>query len=74
MDERFVAAKRDKKGRLSHFLTDIGNEYDYEIAKALVAEGKILNAETFLGKDKETYIRGKVDGDPENNLSELPEF
>ena len=65
--EKFVAVRRNNDGDLVAFKSNTGKEYDYE-------KGLIENAQTFKGKGGGTYIRGVVDGDKDNNLSNLPNF
>lgn len=72
--EQFVAARRNSDGDLIAFKSSTGKEYDYETAKELCEKGLISNAQTFKGKGGKTYIRGVVDGDKDNNLSNLPTF
>ncbi|MGL4336584.1 MAG: DUF3892 domain-containing protein [Turicibacter sp.] len=72
--EKFVAVRHNSEGDLVAFKSNSGAEYDYETAKELCSQGLIENAETFIGKGHNTYIRGKVDGEKGNNLSNLPTF
>ena len=72
--EKFVAVRRNNYGDLVAFKSNTGKEYDYETAKELCEKGLIENAQTFKGKGGGTYIRGVVDGDKDNNLSNLPNF
>lgn len=72
--ETFVAVRHNSDGDLIAFKSNTGKEYDYETAKELCAKGLIANAQTFKGKGGGTYIRGIVDGDKGNNLSNLPTF
>ena len=72
--EQFVAVRRNSDGDLVAFKSNTGKEYDYETAKELCEQGLISNAQTFKGKGGGTYIRGIVDGDNDNNLSNLPTF
>ena len=72
--EQFVAVRHNSDGNLIAFKSNTGKEYDYETAKELVSQGLISNAQTFKGKGSRTYIRGVVDGDKHNNLSNLPTF
>ena len=72
--ETFVAVRHNSDGDLIAFKSNTGKEYDYETAKELCAKGLITNAQTFKGKGGGTYIRGVVDGNKDNNLSNLPIF
>lgn len=72
--EQFVAVRHNSDGDLIAFKTNTGKAYDDETAKELVSQGLITNAQTFKGKGGGTYIRGIIDGDKGNNLSNLPNF
>ena len=72
--EKFIAVRRNNDGDLIAFQSSNGKEYDYETTKELCEQGLIANAQTFKGKGGGTYIRGVVDGDKDNNLSNLPNF
>lgn len=72
--ETFVAARRNGDGDLQSFMTSSGREMNYEEALAAVQSGAIAGVNAFQGRDGETYIRGDADGDPTNNLDQLPNF
>ncbi|NIK75791.1 hypothetical protein FHS15_000891 [Paenibacillus castaneae] len=72
--ERIVAVKKDGDGDLTAFKTSSGRELDYATAFQEVQAGQIAGVNTFKGKDGEFYIRGDADGDPTNNLDQLPLF
>lgn len=72
--ETIIKVRKDNRNRLVEFLTDLGNVYDYEMAKELISREEIINAELFTGRDGLLHIKGKNDQNPNNNLSNLPEF
>ncbi|WP_219836396.1 DUF3892 domain-containing protein [Paenibacillus sp. R14(2021)] len=72
--ESFVAARKNGDGDLMSFKTSSGRELNYEEALSAVQSGSIAGVNVFKGKDGEMYIRGDADGDPTNNLDQLPNF
>lgn len=72
--EHIVAVQKDGDGDLTAFKTSSGRVLDYGTALQEVQAGNIAGVNTFKGKDGEFYIRGDADGDPTNNLDQLPLF
>ncbi|ALS27408.1 hypothetical protein IJ21_20110 [Paenibacillus sp. 32O-W] len=72
--ERFVAVQKNGDGDLTAFKTSTGRILDYGQALQAVKAGEIAGVNAFKGRDGETYIRGDADGDPTNNLDQLPTF
>ncbi|AIQ68457.1 hypothetical protein PGRAT_13170 [Paenibacillus graminis] len=72
--ERFIAAQRNGDGDLVSFQTSSGRVLDYQQALQEVQAGAIAGVNVFKGRDGEMYIRGDADGDPTNNLDQLPQF
>ncbi|MFC4808338.1 DUF3892 domain-containing protein [Paenibacillus sp. GCM10023250] len=72
--ESFVAARKNGDGDLMSFKTSAGRELNYEQALSAVQNGEIAGVNAFKGRDGETYIRGDADGDPTNNLDQLPTY
>ncbi|WP_379133336.1 DUF3892 domain-containing protein [Paenibacillus sp. sgz500958] len=72
--ESFTAAQRNGDGDLISFQTSGGRVLDYQQALQEVQAGNIAGVNVFKGKDGEFYIRGDADGDPTNNLDQLPMF
>ncbi|MFD2116189.1 DUF3892 domain-containing protein [Paenibacillus yanchengensis] len=70
----FVAVQKNGDGDLTAFKTSDDRVLDYEAAKQEINAGKISGVNLFKGKDGELYIRGDADGDPTNNLDQLPLF
>ncbi|WP_424765925.1 DUF3892 domain-containing protein [Paenibacillus sp. sgz302251] len=72
--EHIVAVQKNGDGDLTAFQTSSGRVLDYQTALQEVQAGHIAGVNTFKGRDGETYIRGDADGDPTNNLDQLPTF
>ncbi|AJS57813.1 DUF3892 domain-containing protein [Paenibacillus sp. IHBB 10380] len=72
--EQFVAVQKNGDGDLTAFRTSSGRVLDYNQAKEEVNAGNIAGVNLFKGRDGELYIRGDADGDPTNNLDQLPRF
>ncbi|MED4014721.1 DUF3892 domain-containing protein [Sutcliffiella cohnii] len=74
MKETFIAVQKNGDGDIEKFKTSNGRILSYEQALHDVNEGIVIGANVFKGKDGEMYIRGNADGDPTNNLDQLPTF
>lgn len=70
---KVTAVRKDEEGNLSEFKLNDGRVVDFYGCKDLINEGK-LDLISTTGKNGVEIIRSKPDGDPSNNLSELPEF
>lgn len=74
MRESFVAVQKNGDGDITAFQTSSGRVLQYEQALQEVRSGVIQGVNVFKGRDGEFYIRGDADGDPTNNLDQLPIF
>lgn len=72
--ESFAAVQKNGDGDIIAFKTSSGRVLNYEQALTEVKSGAIQGVNAFKGRDGETYIRGDADGDPSNNLDNLPAF
>lgn len=72
--ESFVAVQKNGDGDITAFQTSSGRVLNYEQALQEVQNGNIVGVNSFKGRDGEMYIRGDADGDPSNNLDQLPVF
>ena len=72
--ESIVAVQKNGDGDITAFKTSSGRELDYQTALQEVQAGQIAGVNAFKGRDGEMYIRGDADGDPSNNLDQLPSF
>ena len=72
--EHIVAVQKNGDGDLTAFKTSSGRVLDYEAALSEAKDGLIAGINAFKGRDGDTYLRGDADGDPSNNLDQLPSF
>lgn len=72
--ESFVAVQKNGDGDITAFKTSNGRVLQYEQALQEVQGGIIEGVNAFKGRDGDFYIRGDADGDPSNNLDNLPLF
>lgn len=72
--ETFTAVRKNGDGDIISFRTSGGRELNYEQALQEVKDGHIAGVNVFKGRDGEMYVRGDADGDPSNNLDNLPPF
>lgn len=72
--ERFVAVQKNGDGDLTSFQTSTGRVLSYEQALQEIQAGAIAGVNIFKSKDGAPHIRGDADGDPTNNLDQLPLF
>lgn len=70
---KVVAVRKDEYGDLAEFKLNTGEVVDFANCQKLINEGK-LDLISTVGKNGVDVIRSKPDGDPNNNLSALPEF
>lgn len=69
-----VAVRHDSNGNISDFQLDDGTEVDYANMLKLVNNGQVIGVEAVQNQTGAFSIRSRVDGDPDNNLSNLPTF
>lgn len=72
--ERFIAVQKNGDGDLTSFQTSSGRVLNYDQALQEVQAGNIAGVNIFKGRDGAPHIRGDADGDPTNNLDQLPLF
>ncbi|GIP25230.1 hypothetical protein J23TS9_03600 [Paenibacillus sp. J23TS9] len=72
--EQFIAVQKNGDGDLTAFKTSSGRVLGYDEALQEVKAGAIAGVNVFKGRDGGMYIRGDADGDPSNNLDQLPRF
>ena len=70
---KVVAVRRDEDDNMAEFKLSDGRVVDFPGCQQLINEGKLdlINA---IGKNGVEIIRSKPDGDPNNNLRDLPSF
>lgn len=72
--EAIVAVQKNGDGDLTRFKTESGRVLDYDQAIEEAKNGTLSGVNVFKGRDGEHYLRGDADGDPTNNLDNLPVF
>lgn len=69
-NDKIVAVRRDRQGRLVEFKTNSGKVYDYEMAVEAIKNNELTNAELIKNKAGSNVIKGKNN----QSFSDLPEF
>ncbi|BDG47442.1 MULTISPECIES: DUF3892 domain-containing protein [Parageobacillus] len=72
--ETFVAVQKNHQGDIIGFKTSKGRILSYRRALMEVEKGAIAGVHVVTEHDGERYIRSNPDGDPSNNLDQLPPF
>lgn len=72
--EQITAVRKNGDGDLTSFQTSTGRILDYSQALNEIEAGSIAGVNVFKAKDGSKRIRGDADGDPTNNLDQLPLF
>lgn len=68
--ERVVAVRRDRQGRMVEFKTSSGKIYDYEMAVEAIKNDELSNAELIKNKAGSNVIKGKNN----QSFADLPDF
>lgn len=69
-----VAVRKNGDGDIVELKLSNGQVVDYKTAQQLVQGRQIANLNVFKGRDGEPHLRSNADGDPSNNLDNLPAF
>ncbi|WP_422660441.1 DUF3892 domain-containing protein [Paenibacillus sp. EC2-1] len=69
-----VAVRKNGDGDIIQLKLNTGNVVDYKTAQQMVQNKEIKNLNVFRGRDDEMHLRSNADGDPNNNLDNLPIF
>ncbi|AJY77868.1 DUF3892 domain-containing protein [Paenibacillus beijingensis] len=72
--DQIVAVQKNGDGDLTAFKTSSGRVLAYDQALQEAQNGLLAGVNVFKGRDGEHYLRGDADGDPTNNLDNLPSF
>lgn len=68
-----IAVRKDNEGNLSEFKLNDGTVYDFKECWDAINRGE-LDLIATTGKEGVSIIRSHGDGNPDNNLSNLPTF
>ncbi|OQM45873.1 DUF3892 domain-containing protein [Anoxybacillus sp. PDR2] len=74
MSEKVVAVRKNGDGDIVELKLSSGRIVDYKQAQVMAQNGEIEGVNTFRGKDGDWHLRSNADGDPSNNLDNLPTF
>ncbi|MFC0213149.1 DUF3892 domain-containing protein [Paenibacillus chartarius] len=69
-----TAVRKNGDGDIVELQLSNGQSVDYKTAQQMVRGGQIAGLNVFTGRDGEPHLRSNADGDPSNNLDNLPEF
>lgn len=69
-----VAVRKNSDGDIVELKLSTGSVVDYKTAQQMVQNKEIKNLNVFRGRDDELHLRSNADGDPSNNLDNLPTF
>lgn len=72
--EQVVAVRKNGDGDIVELKLSSGNVVDYMTAQQMVKNNLIANLNVFRGRDGDEHLRSNADGDPTNNLDNLPTF
>ncbi|MBH0229792.1 DUF3892 domain-containing protein [Halobacillus yeomjeoni] len=74
MPERIVAVRKNGQGSIKEMKLSSGTVVDYKTAHEMAKNGEIEHVQLINGKDGELHLRSQPDGDPTNNLDNMPSF
>lgn len=71
---KITAVKKDENGTIQQYRLDNGTTVDVNQAIQMVKNKEIKNCNVFTTRNGSEAIRSNNDGDPSNNLDNLPTF
>ncbi|MBM7551180.1 DUF3892 domain-containing protein [Thalassobacillus pellis] len=74
MAEQVVAVRKNGDGDIVELKLSSGQIVDYKQAQMMAENEEIEHVNTFKGRDGDKHLRSDADGDPSNNLDNLPTF
>ncbi|WP_405030826.1 DUF3892 domain-containing protein [Paenibacillus hexagrammi] len=72
--EQVVAVRKNGDGDIVQLQLSSGAVVDYKQAQQMAKAGQIEHVNVFKGRDGDEHLRSDADGDPTNNLDNLPTF
>lgn len=69
-----VAVRKDDSGTITSYRLDNGQVVDHEQAVKMTENGEISGCNVATARNGVKSIRSNPDGDPSNNLDNLPAF
>ncbi|WP_088101976.1 DUF3892 domain-containing protein [Halalkalibacter urbisdiaboli] len=74
MSQQIIAVRKNNEGDIIECKLSNGQVVDYKQAQAMAQNGEIEHVNVFKGRDGDMHLRSDADGDPSNNLDNLPTF
>ncbi|MYL35175.1 DUF3892 domain-containing protein [Pontibacillus yanchengensis] len=74
MADRIIAVRKNNNGSIVEMKLSSGQVVDYKQAQQMAREGQLEHVDLTRGKDGEDHLRSQPDGDPTNNLDNMPHF
>ena len=72
--ESVIAVRKNGDDDIIELKLSNGQVVDYKEAQQMAKSGMIVNVNVFKDGDGEEHLRSNLDGDPTNNLDNLPQF
>jgi hypothetical protein len=72
--EQVVAVRKNGDGDIIELQLSSGQVVDYKTAQQMAKNQQIENVNVFRGRDGDEHLRSNADGNPDNNLDNLPTF
>ncbi|MGG4344888.1 DUF3892 domain-containing protein [Paenibacillus lautus] len=69
-----VGVRKNGDGDIIELKLDNGSVVDYKTAQQMTKNKEIKNLNVFRGRDGDEHLRSNADGDPSNNLDNMPNF
>lgn len=72
--QQVVAVRKNGDGDIVELKLSSGQVVDYKTAQQMAKSQQIENVNVFRGRDGDEHLRSNADGDPTNNLDNMPTF
>jgi hypothetical protein len=72
--DQVVAVKKNGDGDIIELKLSSGAVVNYKQAQEMAKNGQIQHVNVFKGRDGDEHLRSDADGDPSNNLDNMPTF
>jgi hypothetical protein len=72
--QQVVAVRKNGDGDIVELKLSSGQVVDYKTAQQMAKANQIEHVNVFRGRDGDEHLRSDADGDPTNNLDNLPNF
>ncbi|GAB6929688.1 hypothetical protein JCM10914A_36710 [Paenibacillus sp. JCM 10914] len=69
-----IGVRKNGDGDIIQLKLENGSIVDYKTAQQMAKNKEIKNVNVFRGRDGDEHLRSNADGDPSNNLDNLPTF